>query len=142
MLSAQDINARTTPIPTPGVVRAGGSVLVGISLAVLVSAASPAVMLGIAVGSATLAVALTLAHPYRREMRRFAEEKNVARVPSISMLVPLMLWWLTAMLAPLAAPWPGWAVLIAFVVAAALAWLLYPHVDGSRRLAYADTPAS
>lgn len=137
VLSAADLRDRVTPIPTPGLVRGGGSVLVGLSLAVMVSAAPP-VLKAVAVPLAVaLAVALTLAHPYRARMRAYAEEKNVARVPSISMLVPLMMWWLLLMLAPLAAPWPTWVALATFVALAAVAWLLYPHVDGTRRLAYA-----
>ncbi|WP_269077728.1 hypothetical protein [Corynebacterium ureicelerivorans] len=38
--------------------------------------------------------------------------------------------------APLA-HWPAVGAWVAGVVAAAVAWVLHPHVDGSRRLAYA-----
>ena len=38
--------------------------------------------------------------------------------------------------APLA-HWPAVGAWVAGVVAAAAAWVLYPHVDGTRRLAYA-----
>ena len=138
LLPPADLRNRPTPIPTPGLVRAGGSALVGFSLAAMVSAAAPGVKAVAVLASVALAVALTLAHPYRARMRAYAEEKNVARVPSVSMLVPLMLWWLLLMLAPLVAPWPAWAVLATFVAVGAVAWLLYPHVDGSRRLAYAE----
>ena len=47
-----------------------------------------------------------------------------------------MLWWLLLMLAPLAG-WPAVGAWVAGVLATAAAWVLYPHVDGSRRLAYA-----
>lgn len=60
----------------------------------------------------------------------------MSRVPSISMLAPLMLWWLALMLAPLA-HWPAWSAALTGVAAFGLAWVLYPHVDGTRRLAYA-----
>jgi len=136
-LAASDMRARVTPVPTPGIVRAGGSALVALSLAALVSPVAPAPKVALAAGSILAAIALTLAHPYRREMREFAERRNVARVPSISMLVPLMAWWLLLMLAPLVSPWPVWGALLVFAGVAAVAWLLYPHVDGSRRLAYA-----
>ena len=69
-------------------------------------------------------------------MREYAARKGVSTVASISMLVPLMLWWLLLMLAPLML-WPAWGALLAFMGLFALAWLLFPHVDGSRRLAYA-----
>ena len=82
------------------------------------------------------AVAVTLLHPYRKQLRAFAEEKNVARVPSLGMVLPLMLWWLLLMLAPFT-HWPAVGAWVAGVVAAAAAWVLYPHVDGSRCLAYA-----
>ena len=136
-LAASDMRAHVTPVPTPGIVRVGGSTLVALSLAALVSPAAPVVKVGLAAGSVIAALALTLAHPYRREMGAFAEMRNVARVPSISMLVPLMLWWLLLMLAPVVSPWPAWGVLLVFAGVTAVAWLLYPHVDGSRRLAYA-----
>lgn len=53
------------------------------------------------------------------------------------MLLPLMLWWLLLMLAPLAG-WPAWGAVTCFIVLFGAAWVLFPHVDGSRRLAYAD----
>ena len=134
---AHDVRIRVTPIPTPALVRTMGTAGVAGSIAVIVSqlAVGPKVL--IALGCAILAVAVTLLHPYRAEMRAYAEEKRVSTVPSISMLVPLMLWWLALMLAPLA-QWPAWGVTLTFLIVAGAAWILYPHVDGSRRLAYAD----
>ncbi len=134
---AYDVRTRITPIPTPLIVRVMGSVGVAGSIAVMVSQLAIGPKLLIALGCVALAVAITLLHPYRGEMRAFAEEKRVSTVPSISMLVPLMLWWLALMLAPLA-QWPAWGVTLIFVLVAGAAWVLYPHVDGSRRLAYAD----
>lgn len=134
---AYDVRTRVTPIPTPLIVRTAGSAGVAGSIAVMVSqlAIGPKVL--IALGCVALAVAVTLLHPYRGQMRAFAEEKKVSTVPSISMLAPLMLWWLTLMLAPLA-QWPAWGAVLVGVLIAAVTWVLYPHVDGSRRLAYAD----
>lgn len=134
---AHDVRSRITPIPTPALVRTTGTAGVAGSIAVMVSqlAIGPKVL--IAIGCAVLAVAVTLLHPYRAEMRAFAAKKKVSTVPSISMLVPLMLWWLALMLAPLA-QWPAWGVALTFLLVAGVAWVLYPHVDGSRRLAYAD----
>ena len=134
---AHDVRTRITPIPTPAIVRIVGSTAVAGSIAVMVSQLTMGPKVLIAIGCVALAVAITLLHPYRAEMRSFAEKKRVSTVPSISMLVPLMLWWLALMLAPLA-QWPSWGVALTFLLAAGATWVLYPHIDGSRRLAYAD----
>lgn len=131
-----DIRSRVTPIPTPLAVRAAGSAGVAGSVAIMASSAPIAVRAVVAIACITVALGVTLAHPYRRAMREFAAQKGASTVASISMLVPLMLWWLLLMLAPLL-QWPVWGALLVFVGLFALAWLLYPHVDGSRRLAYA-----
>lgn len=131
-----DIKARTTPIPTPPLVRAVGTLGVAGSVAAMVSQLTPAVKVPVALACVVVALAVTLAHPYRRELREFARRANVDTRPSISMLVPLMAWWVALMLAPLA-QWPTWGAVLTFVLVAGAAWALYPHVDGTRRLAYA-----
>ena len=108
----------------------------GGSVGVMVSQAPLGVKAVVAILCVVAAVAVTLLHPYRKQLRAFADEKNVARVPSIGMVLPLMLWWLLLMLAPLA-DWPAVGAWVAGVLATAAAWVLYPHVDGTRRLAYA-----
>lgn len=131
-----EIRSRVTPIPTPLAVRIAGSAGVAGSVAVMASTAPIAIRAAVALVCIAVALGVTFAHPYRREMREYAARKNAGTVASISMLIPLMLWWLLLMLAPLA-QWPVWGVLLALVGLFGLAWLLYPHVDGSRRLAYA-----
>ena len=135
-ISAAEVRNRVTPIPTPTAVRALGSLAVGASIGVMTSQAPLGVKAAVAILCVVAAVAVTLLHPYRKQLRAFAEEKNVARVPSLGMVLPLMLWWLLLMLAPLT-HWPAVGAWVAGVLAAAAAWVLYPHVDGSRRLAYA-----
>ena len=108
----------------------------GASIGVMTSQAPLGVRAAVAILCVVAAVAVTLLHPYRKQLGAFAEEKNVARVPSIGMVLPLMLWWLLLMLAPLAG-WPAVGAWVTGVLVAAAAWVLYPHVDGSRRLAYA-----
>lgn len=135
-ISAAEARNRVTPIPTPPAVRALGSLGVGGSVGVMVSQIPLGIKAAVAILCVAAAVGVTLLHPYRKQLRAFAEEKNVARVPSIGMMLPLMLWWLAFMLAPLA-HWPAVGAWVAGVLAAAAAWVLYPHVDGSRRLAYA-----
>ena len=135
-ISAAEARSRVTPIPTPPVVRALGSLGVGGSVGVMASQVPLRIKVVVAILCVAAAVGVTLLHPYRKQLRAFAEEKNVARVPSIGMMLPLMLWWLAFMLAPLA-NWPAVGAWVVGVLAAAAAWVLYPHVDGSRRLAYA-----
>lgn len=135
-LSAADVRNRITPIPTPPLVRLVGSLGVAGSLAAMVSRGAPGPKVAIALACVAAALAITFAHPYRRRMREFAGEKNVDTRPSLSMLLPLMAWWLLLMLAPFAG-WPTWGVVATLFLAFGAAWALYPHVDGSRRLAYA-----
>lgn len=135
-ISASDIRNRKTPIPTPMVVRGLGSLAVAGSIGVMVSQVPIGTKALVALTCIAVTVALPLAHPYRKEIGAFAQAKGVSRVPSISMLVPLMLWWFALMLAPLA-QWPAWGAVLTTLALFALAWVLYPHVDGTRRLAYA-----
>ena len=107
----------------------------GGSIGVMVSQASLGIKAVVAI-LCVVAAAVTLLHPYRKQLRAFAEEKGVARVPSIGMVLPLMLWWLLLMLAPLAG-WSAVGTWVAGALTAVAAWVLYPHVDGTRRLAYA-----
>ena len=103
----------------------------------MVSQLATGAKLVIALACVAAALTITLAHPYRKRMREYADVRRVDRRPSISMLLPLMLWWLLLMLAPLAG-WPAWGAVTCFIVLFGAAWVLFPHVDGSRRLAYAD----
>lgn len=135
-INAAEVRARKTPIPTPLVVRALGSLGVGGSIGAMASQLTLGAKVAAALACIVLTLAVTFAHPYRKQLAAFAIDRGVSRVPSISMMVPLMLWWLLLMLAPLA-QWPAWGAVLTAVVAAGAAWVLYPHADGSRRLAYA-----
>ena len=135
-ISAAEIQNRKTPIPTPTVVQVIGSLGVAGSVAAMVSQLAVGTKVAIALACVAAAVAVTLAHPYRRQMRAFGVERNVDMGASISMVLPLMVWWLALMLAPLAG-WPLWGAEVTFVLVFGAAWVLFPHVDGSRRLAYA-----
>lgn len=135
-IAAAEARRRVTPIPTPIPVRLIGSLGVAGSVAAMVSQAAAGAKVTIALVCVAATLALTLTHPYRQQMRAFAEEKNLDTRPSLSMMLPLMAWWLVLMLAPLAG-WPAWGVAATFAGVFAVAWVLFPHVDGSRRLAYA-----
>lgn len=136
-LSVSDARNRVTPIPTPAPVRLIASLGVAGSVAVMVSQLPVSMKVVIALVCVVAALAVTLTHPYRKRLREYADARRVDRRPSISMLLPPMLWWLLLMLAPLAG-WPAWGAATCFIVLFGAAWVLFPHVDGSRRLAYAD----
>lgn len=105
--------------------------LVGVSVAALTSPLPIPIAVGVALLSVIAAVALTLTHPYRTQMKAYAES-----IPSIAQLVPLMIWWLLLMLAPIITlPW--WGVILVFLALFAVAYLVFPHVDGTRKLAFA-----
>lgn len=136
-ISASDVRNRVTPIPTPLPVRLIGSLGVAGSVAAMVSQLAPGAKVLIALACVVAALAVTLMHPYRKRLREYAEVRGVDRRPSVSMLLPLMVWWLLLMAAPLAG-WKTSGAVATFVVLLGAAWVLFPHVDGSRRLAYAD----
>ena len=75
-------------------------------------------------------------HPYRGQMRAFAQRHNVTMLPTVSQLVPLILLWLAVMLSPLIAL-PAWGSALVGLAVFGLAFVAFPHVDGSRKLAYA-----
>lgn len=134
--SIADIRTRTTPVPTPLLVRYGGSILVATALAALVSDLSLPVAAPVALVCTIAAVVLTLCHSYRRRLREFADTHNVTMMPSVQQLLPLMLLWLAIMLAPLFTL-PLWGTVLVWVAGFATTVLFYPHVDGTRKMAYA-----
>lgn len=131
-----DIRNLSTPIPTPHWVRLGASFLIGAAVAVMVSD----IHFGIAIGAGLIcliaAFVLVFLHPYRAELRAYADKKNVTMLPNIGQLVPLMFLWLIVMLAPLFSL-PVWGVAVTWLVIAGAAFFVFPHVDGTRKLAYA-----
>lgn len=136
MSALGDMRNNPTPVPTPQGIRLLGSTLVGISVACLTGTLGFLLGLILALVAVGLTFLIVLKHPYRREMKRYAEAKNAITVPSISQIVPLFIWWLLLMLAPILM-FPWWGVLVAWLVIFAVAYVLFPHVDGTRRLAFA-----
>ena len=130
------LHVHTTPIPTPLWVRLGASLLAGAAVAVGTSRIQFGLALGLSLVFILAACALVLLHPYRQHMREFAEDHNVSPLPSIAQLLPLMVLWLAIMLAPLIAL-PAWGSALVWVLVFGAAFVLFPHVDGSRKLAYA-----
>ena len=130
------LHAHTTPIPTPLWVRLGASLLAGAAVAVGTSRIHFGLALGLSLVFILVACTLVFLHPYRQRMREFAEDHNVSLLPSVAQLLPLMVLWLAIMAAPLIAL-PAWGSALVWALVFGAAFLLFPHVDGSRKLAYA-----
>lgn len=135
-----DMKSHRTPIPTPPGIRLVSSMLVGASVGFATTTRSSAwpvyLSIIIVLVSAAVAVALPLRAPYRSEMTSYAEAHNVSTLPSIAQLIPLMIWW-TLLMIGFVLGWPWWGGLIAGAAIAVVAFWVFPHVDGTRRLAFA-----
>ena len=81
------------------------------------------------------AFVLVFAHPYRREMRSYADRHDAELIPTIAQLVPLMILWLLIMLAPILGL-PAWGSALVWVAVSCISFIAFPHVDGTRRLAF------
>lgn len=137
MDSYASMRSHVTPIPTPGPVRAGASLLAAVAAAVLTTELPRLWQVLVATVAVVAALALTLTHPYRRRMAEYAERRRVSRVPRVGQVVPLFVVWLAIMLAPLLAPAPWWGTALVFGTVFGWVMLTFPHVDGTRALAYA-----
>lgn len=131
------VRLHTTPIPTPAPVRVGGSILVATAVAALASDLSVGIGVAVAAVCMIAAIVLVFAHPYRRELRAFADKHNVTMMPTVAQLMPLMMLWLLLMFAPLFIL-PLWATALLWLGMFAAAMLLFPHIDGTRKMAYAQ----
>ena len=125
----------TTPIPTPPWVRLGSSILIGAAVALLASRAHIFAALVGALVCLVAAFVLVFAHPYRREMRSYADRHDADLIPTIAQLVPLMILWLLIMLAPILGL-PAWGSALVWVAVSGISFIAFPHVDGTRRLAF------
>lgn len=132
-----DIRARQTPIPTPLPVRVGTSLLIAVGVAVLSTGLARGIQVGVMVAAIAAGLLLMFSHPYRREIKDFLERHNAVHKPQIGQLLPLFLVWLALMIVPVFAPMPVWGTVL--VGAAVFGWmyLVFPHIDGTRALAYA-----
>ncbi|RSZ64219.1 hypothetical protein EAH68_04250 [Corynebacterium hylobatis] len=137
MNAYSDMRSRQTPIPTPPLVRAGTSLLIGLGVAVLSTGLARGVQVGIMVVAIAAGLLLMFSHPYRREIRAFLERENVAIRPRPGQVLPLFFVWLALMIVPVLAPLPVWGTGLVWL--AVFGWMLwvFPHIDGTRALAYA-----
>lgn len=137
MNAYSDIRSRRTPIPTPPVVRVGTSLLIGLGVAVLSTGLARGVQVGVMVVAIAAGLLLMFGHPYRREIKEFLREKNAVVRPRVSQLLPLFLVWLALMIVPVFAPMPVWGTALVWLGVSGWMFWVFPHVDGTRALAYA-----
>ncbi|MBC3185967.1 hypothetical protein H7347_05165 [Corynebacterium sp. zg-331] len=130
------MRAHVTPIPTPPVVRLSSSVLGGAAVAVLSTDLPRAIQVPLVLLFLLISLSLPLIHPYRRRMREYRREHRAPWRPQVWQFLPLFALWLAIMLAPLLAPAPPWVSALVFLATTGWLHLTFPHVDGSRALAY------
>ncbi|MBN9644067.1 hypothetical protein ACFSSC_02060 [Corynebacterium mendelii] len=136
MTAYANMKNHITPVPTPLVVRATSSVLVAAGVAVMgadLANSWKAATMMLCIGTAMLVI---FSHPYRRRMREYTETHNRDYKFRLAALLPLFPVWLALMTMPAFAPLAiGWLI-IAGAVTFGWMWLIFPHIDGSRALAF------
>ncbi len=130
------MRSHITPIPTPGLVRVGTSLLLGAGVAVLSTDLSRGIQVAVMVVSIAAGLLLMFGHPYRREMKEYTEKHNVEYRPRLGQVIPLFMVWLALMLVPVLAPLPLWGTLLVWLAVFGWMFWVFPHVDGSRALAF------
>lgn len=137
MNAYSDMRSRQTPIPTPPVVRVGTSLLIGLGVAVLSTGLARGVQVGIMVATIAAGLLLMFGHPYRREIKAFLKRENAAIRPSLGQVLPLFFVWLALMIVPVLAPLPLWGTGLVWLLVFGWMFWVFPHIDGTRALAYA-----
>ncbi|MCS5478551.1 hypothetical protein NYP18_02665 [Corynebacterium sp. YIM 101645] len=137
MNAYSDMRSRQTPIPTPPLVRAGTSLLIGLGVAVLSTGLARGVQVGIMVVAIAAGLLLMFSHPYRREIKAFLERENAAIRPRPGQVLPLFFVWLALMIVPVLAPLPVWGTGLVWLAVFGWMFWVFPHIDGTRALAYA-----
>lgn len=131
------MRSHVTPIPTPAVVRLGSSALIGLGVAALSTGFPRGIQVAVMVVAIAAGLLLMFGHPYRREMKEFLEKKNVVAKPRLTQVMPLFFVWLALMIVPVFAPMPIWGTALVWLAVFGWMYWVFPHVDGSRALAYA-----
>lgn len=121
-------------IQPPLAVRVVGSVLLGLAVATMAMPLSngiKVILLILAVGGAMM---FTFSHPYRRDVRAEVEKRGERYRTSVNQIMPLFPLWLALMILP-AFALNSWVIaLIVAVIAGGYAWMVYPHIDGTKHI--------
>lgn len=137
MNAYSDMRSRQTPLPTPPLVRVGTSLLIGLGVAVLSTGLARGIQVGVMVLAIAAGLLLMFSHPYRREIKEFLTKKNVVIRPQLGQVLPLFFVWLALMVVPIFAPLPVWGTALVWLAVFGWMFWVFPHVDGTRALAYA-----
>lgn len=137
MNAYSDMRSRKTPLPTPALVRVGTSLLIGLGVAVLSTGLARGIQVGVMVLAIAAGLLLMFGHPYRREIKEFLAKKNVVIRPQLGQVLPLFFVWLALMVVPIFAPLPVWGTALVWLAVFGWMFWVFPHVDGTRALAYA-----
>jgi hypothetical protein len=135
-----DMKSHITPIPTPLVVRGSASVLVGAAVAGLTTSLAPGVKFGVMAACLAVAILITFAHPYRAQVKAFRARHLISAIPTPGGVMPLFVTWLALMLAPVMSGAPLWASILVWVLVSGWMFLTFPHIDGTRALAFVTEP--
>ncbi len=109
-------------------------------MAVLTTSLAPGVKFGVMAAALAVALIIPLAHPYRNQMKMYRAQNNISMLPTIGQMIPLFITWLTLMLAPLLDGAALWLSILVWLVVTGWIFLTFPHVDGSRALAFVEKP--
>lgn len=137
MNAYSDMRSRQTPIPTPPLVRVGTSLLIGLGVAALSTGLARGTQVGIMVVAIAAGLLLMFGHPYRREIKAFLERENAVIRPRLGQVLPLFFVWLALMIVPVLAPLPVWGTGLVWLAVFGWMFWVFPHIDGTRALAYA-----
>ncbi|AKK07962.1 hypothetical protein CTEST_02535 [Corynebacterium testudinoris] len=137
MNAYSNLRSHVTPIPTPAIVRLGTSFLIGLGVAVLSTQLPRGIQVAVMIVAIAAGLLLMFGHPYRREMKEFLEQHNAVVKPRLTQVMPLFFVWLALMIVPVFAPVPVWGTALIWLAIFGWMYWVFPHVDGSRALAYA-----
>ncbi|WP_293790710.1 hypothetical protein [uncultured Corynebacterium sp.] len=121
-------------IAPPTVVRAIGAALFGLAVGIMAAPLAPGFQVIVLVATVGAALLLTFSHPYRRQVREEVEKRGERYRTSASQVAPLFPLWIALMAIPLLNT-RSWALMaIAWVIAGAYTWFVYPQIDGTAHI--------
>ncbi len=126
---------RNEPVITPPTaVRAIASVLFGLAVGIMAAPLAPGFQVIVLVTTVGAALLLTFSHPYRKKVREEVEKRDERYRTSAAQVAPLFPLWIALMTIPLLSTRSWLLVAIAWVLAGAYTWLIYPHIDGTAHI--------
>ena len=121
-------------IAPPGAVRAAASALFGLAVGIMAAPLTPGFQVIVLVVTVGAALLLTFSHPYRRQVRAEVEKRGERYRTSAAQVAPLFPLWIALMAIPLLNTRSWTLVIIAWIIAGAYTWFIYPHIDGTAHI--------